>query len=173
MKEIETINNDGSKTIKIYSTYTQAQKKATIKYRENNKDKVKDQRKLYYEKRKKNDPAFLEYKRAQAKHYYALKKASKKALKELSEIEKVEDKENDSDASEITITSQDSILSIESDFTNESFISLNDDVLDIENQPKEQLSLILPEEIKEIEIIKPVITKKRKYTKKQKVEIVV
>ena len=56
------------------STYTEAQKKATKKYRENNKDKVKEQRKTYYQRRKDRDPGFLEYKRLNARKYYNRKK---------------------------------------------------------------------------------------------------
>jgi len=65
-----------SKTIIKYSSYTPAQKRATQKYRENNKDKVNEQRKKYYQNRKARDPDFLEYKRTKAKEYYQLKKQS-------------------------------------------------------------------------------------------------
>lgn len=57
-----------------YSSYTPAQKRATQKYRVNNKDKVNEQRKKYYETRKENDPEFLAYKRQKAKEYYQRKK---------------------------------------------------------------------------------------------------
>ena len=57
-----------------YSSYTDAQKKATKKYRSNNRDKVNEQRKKYYIERKLNDPTFLEYKRTKAKEYYIRKK---------------------------------------------------------------------------------------------------
>lgn len=63
-------------TIIKYSSYTPAQKRATMKYRTNNKDKVNEQRKKYYIERKEKDPAFLEYKRMKAKEYYAKKKAA-------------------------------------------------------------------------------------------------
>ena len=56
--------------------YTEAQKRATQKYRSNNKDKVNEQRKKYYQQRKENDPEFLEYKRAKAREYYQRKKQS-------------------------------------------------------------------------------------------------
>ena len=78
MKSVETINDDGSKTIKIYSTYSPAQKRATQKYRINNKDKVNEQRKKYYITRKEKDPEFLAYKRAKAKEYYQKKKGISK-----------------------------------------------------------------------------------------------
>jgi len=61
-----------------YSSYTDAQKKATKKYRSNNRDKVNEQRKKYYIERKLNDPTFLEYKRTKAKEYYIRKKIDKK-----------------------------------------------------------------------------------------------
>ncbi len=67
-----TENNE--KVIVRYSSYTPAQKKATKKYRENNKDKVNEQRKKYYQIRKEKDPQFLEYKRTKAKEYYMKKK---------------------------------------------------------------------------------------------------
>ena len=64
-------NNDES--VK-YSSYTDAQKRATQKYRSNNKDKVNEQRKKYYQHRKEADPNFLEYKRQKAREYYQKKK---------------------------------------------------------------------------------------------------
>ena len=73
-----------------YSSYTDAQKRATKKYRENNKEKVNEQRKKYYLNRKEKDPNFLQYKRIKAKEYYQKKKALIKAKKE-AEIKKVEE----------------------------------------------------------------------------------
>jgi hypothetical protein len=61
----------------MYSSYTPAQKKASQLYRENNKDKINAQRKLYYQARKERDPQFLEYKRIKSKEYYEKKKLSK------------------------------------------------------------------------------------------------
>lgn len=58
----------------VYSSYTPSQKRATQKYRENNKEKVNEQRKKYYEQRKIRDPNFLIYKRNKAKEYYHNKK---------------------------------------------------------------------------------------------------
>jgi hypothetical protein len=69
-----------------YSSYTEAQKKATKKYRENNKDKVNNQRKAYYQKRKEKDPQFLNYKRLKAKEYYQRNKAVKKNLETIPEL---------------------------------------------------------------------------------------
>jgi hypothetical protein len=71
--------------IDIKKLYTDAQKKATKKYRENNIEKVKAQRKLYYEKRKTRDPGFLEYKRNKAKEYYHIKKIPK-TVKEFQDL---------------------------------------------------------------------------------------
>lgn len=62
---------------KIYSSYTEAQKRATKKYRELNKEKVNAQRKKYYDERKANDPNFLLYKREKAKEYYNKNKVVK------------------------------------------------------------------------------------------------
>ena len=67
-----------------YSSYTEAQKRATKKYRENNKEKVNEQRKKYYQNRKAKDPKFLEYKRQKAKEYYQ-KKKNLKVLEEIKE----------------------------------------------------------------------------------------
>jgi len=69
---------------KIYSSYTDAQKRATNKYREANKEKVNAQRKKYYEERKEKDPNFLQYKRDKAKEYY-LKKKGELVVKENEE----------------------------------------------------------------------------------------
>lgn len=67
----------------IYSSYTESQKKATLKYREKNRDKVNEQRKIYYKQRKENDPQFLEYKRTKSREYYQRKKHEKENLKEI------------------------------------------------------------------------------------------
>jgi hypothetical protein len=65
------------KTEVKYSSYTPAQKKASQLYRQNNKEKINAQRKRYYQKRKENDPNFLEYKRIKAREYYEKKKLDK------------------------------------------------------------------------------------------------
>jgi hypothetical protein len=81
----------------IYSSYTESQKKATLKYREKNRDKVNEQRKIYYKQRKENDPQFLEYKRAKSREYYQRKKHEKNnndidvSIDEPKEEEKVEE----------------------------------------------------------------------------------
>lgn len=66
----------------VYSSYTPAQKKATKKYRTENKEKVNEQRKKYYKERVEKDPKFLDYKREKAKEYYTRKKMSKKPSEE-------------------------------------------------------------------------------------------
>lgn len=75
--------------------YTEAQKKATKKYRENNKEKVNEQRKKYYLNRKAKDPTFLEYKRNKAKEYYAKKKAIKNKVDEKVEELRLKSKDNE------------------------------------------------------------------------------
>jgi len=79
----------------IYSSYTEAQKRATAKYREANKEKVNAQRKKYYESRKEKDPEFLQYKRDKAKEYYLKKKNSKVDIIDDTNIElvKIDDPE--------------------------------------------------------------------------------
>ena len=77
----------------IYSSYTESQKKATLKYREKNKDKVNEQRKIYYQQRKETDPEFLNYKRAKSREYYQRKKEAKNNLNlELTETNIIEEK---------------------------------------------------------------------------------
>ena len=62
--------------------YSDAQKRATHKYRTKNKDKINQQRKVYYEARKAKDPTFLEYKRLKAKEYYNRRKELTKQIEE-------------------------------------------------------------------------------------------
>lgn len=78
----EFIDENGVKTIVITSTYSESQKRATQKYRDNNKDKVNQQRKQYYLNRKEKDPNFLVYKRNKAKLYYYKKKLLKQIKNE-------------------------------------------------------------------------------------------
>ena len=72
--------------VKVYSSYTEAQKRATKKYREQNKEKVNAQRKKYYDDRKEKDPNFLEYKRQKAKEYYIKKKGVKEGEEGCEEV---------------------------------------------------------------------------------------
>jgi hypothetical protein len=69
------MSSDTEKIVIKYSSYTEAQKKATKKYRTDNKEKVNEQRKKYYQTRKEKDPDFLTYKRDKAKEYYSKKKS--------------------------------------------------------------------------------------------------
>lgn len=76
-----------------YSSYTPAQKKASQLYRQNNKEKINEQRKKYYQSKKESDPKFLEYKRIKAREYYEKKKLDKVVKPEVVPI--VETKEPD------------------------------------------------------------------------------
>lgn len=79
-----------------YSSYTPAQKRATQKYRQNNKDKVNEQRKKYYQERKDKDPDFLKYKREKAKEYYQRRKNKFDELgEELEEVIELNEEERD------------------------------------------------------------------------------
>lgn len=68
---------------------SEAQKRASKKYLDNNRDKINQQRKRYYIERKEKDPDFLKYKREKAKEYY--NKHIKKP-KENENIEEIEEK---------------------------------------------------------------------------------
>lgn len=87
-----------SDTIIKYSSYTDSQKRATKKYRENNKDKVNEQRKKYYYDRKAKDPSFMLMKRNKAKEYYYKKKSKK--VDEPKEEVKLEAKEDGEEVKE-------------------------------------------------------------------------
>ena len=79
-------NKENETVIIKYSSYTPAQKRATQKYRLNNKEKVNEQRKKYYLLRKEKDPEFLEYKRLKAKEYYQKRKELKDMEMEMPEL---------------------------------------------------------------------------------------
>ena len=66
------------KTETVFSSYTDAQKRATEKYRQENREKINEQRKKYYQTRKETDPEFLKYKREKAREYYLKKKGLNK-----------------------------------------------------------------------------------------------
>jgi hypothetical protein len=74
--ETETIVASPLEADFVASTYTDAQRRATQKYRTENKEKVNEQRKKYYQARKESDPHFLEYKKQKAREYYLRKKES-------------------------------------------------------------------------------------------------
>lgn len=84
--------NQETQTEVKYSSYTPAQKKASQQYRLNNKDKINEQRKKYYQTRKQNDPNFLEYKRIKAREYYEKKKLNKVVKPEVVPEVKPEEK---------------------------------------------------------------------------------
>jgi len=79
------MDNSDKEVIIKYSSYTPAQKRATQKYRSNNKDKVNEQRKKYYQERKAKDENFLEYKRQKAREYYQRKKEANKPVEQVVE----------------------------------------------------------------------------------------
>lgn len=57
----------------VYSSYTPAQARAIKKYRQNNKEKINELQKKYYNARK-DDEDFLQMKRDKAKEYYNKRK---------------------------------------------------------------------------------------------------
>ena len=57
----------------IYKSYSQAQKKANLKYKANNKEKCNLLAKKYYDQ-KKDDPVYIQKKRESAKRYYQKRK---------------------------------------------------------------------------------------------------
>jgi len=59
----------------IYSSYTPAQARAIKKYRQNNKERINELQKKYYDERK-DDEAFLQMKRNKAREYYYRRKNS-------------------------------------------------------------------------------------------------
>jgi hypothetical protein len=64
--------------------YTEAQKEAYKRYRLKNIEKIREQRKQYYLKKKNNDPEFMVNKRTKAKEYYQRKKSGLVKSKESS-----------------------------------------------------------------------------------------
>ena len=85
------MDTEEEKVLIKYSSYTPAQKRATQKYRQNNKEKVNEQRKKYYQERKEKDPDFLMYKREKAREYYQRKKAAKDTPVEDTPVEDIAD----------------------------------------------------------------------------------
>jgi hypothetical protein len=67
------------KIIIIYKTYTPAQKKANLKYKSNNLERINTLARKYYEKNK-NDPDYIQRKRESAKLYYLKKKSKLKNI---------------------------------------------------------------------------------------------
>jgi hypothetical protein len=126
----------------IYSSYTESQKKATLKYREKNRDKVNEQRKIYYKQRKENDPQFLEYKRAKSREYYQRKKAEKEVNVTIDEP-KEEDKEEDKVIEEQQV--------IDSKPIEEEVI---EEVKEVKEKPKRQKKPKIPELEPQPEIVK-------------------
>lgn len=68
------LNNENKVIVIVkYSSYTESQKRAIQKYRQNNKEKVNELHRKYYNQQKDN-PEFIQRKREQAKKYYYKKK---------------------------------------------------------------------------------------------------
>lgn len=63
-----------------YSSYTEAQKRATKKYRQSNKDKVNEQNKKYYSNKKDGDGNFLLMKNLKGKLTYQVRKLNKQVI---------------------------------------------------------------------------------------------
>ena len=86
------MNTETSPTKK---NYTEAQKEAYKRYRLKNIDKIREQRKQYYLKKKDTDPEFMTNKRNKAKEYYQRKKSGlvkpKESLIEPTQEEPVEE----------------------------------------------------------------------------------
>ena len=49
----------------IYKTYSEAQKRANKKYANNNRDKINNNMKKYYNRKKETDPTYLQKRREQ------------------------------------------------------------------------------------------------------------
>lgn len=65
-----------------YSSYTEAQKRATKKYRQSNKDKVNQQNKKYYTNKKDTNDNYLSTKNLKSKLAYQIKKLNNLVLAE-------------------------------------------------------------------------------------------
>ena len=63
------MENKNENVVIIYKSYSQAQKKANLKYKANNKEKCNK----YYDQ-KKDDPDYIQKKRESAKKYYLKRK---------------------------------------------------------------------------------------------------
>lgn len=74
-----------------YSSNTPAQRNANKKYRENNKERVNEQRRVYYQKKKELDPTFLEIKRSKAREYYNKKKSDETTETKTEEVAHTEE----------------------------------------------------------------------------------
>lgn len=71
--------NNNDNVIIIYKTYTPAQKKANLKYKSNNLDRINTLAKKYYDLNKDNSD-YIQKKRESAKKYYLKKKEEKSKL---------------------------------------------------------------------------------------------
>ena len=161
--------SDNENVVVKYSSYTDAQKRATQKYRSNNKDKVNEQRKQYYKQRKESDPNFLEYKRAKAREYYQKKKQLKNADEQQALI--------DQNTPEATNEPE----SLFNNFTQQDFLEFQEAVLnqpllepipEPKPEPKPEPEAPTPEtEEPQIETVEPKPKKKRAPRKKKTIDV--
>jgi len=79
--------------VKIYSGYTEAQKKAIKKYRENNIDKVREMSRVYINERRRSDPEFRQKAREYQQAYYRKKRTERCLEYEREQAEKKEAEE--------------------------------------------------------------------------------
>lgn len=84
LDHLEKIENNMDRPIYIiikYTTISEAQKKATAKYQKANKEKINELNRKSYQKRKEEDPTYLEKKRQKSKEYYQRKKQQQNSVK--------------------------------------------------------------------------------------------
>jgi hypothetical protein len=70
---------ENDNVIIIYKTYTPAQKRANLKYKSNNLERINTLARKYYDLNK-NDPDYIQKKRESAKRYYLKKKSKLKNI---------------------------------------------------------------------------------------------
>lgn len=70
---------ENENVIIIYKTYTPAQKKANLKYKSNNLERINTLARKYYNLNK-NNPDYIQKKRESAKLYYLKKKSKLKNI---------------------------------------------------------------------------------------------
>jgi hypothetical protein len=70
---------ENNNVIIIYKTYTPAQKKANLKYKSNNLERINTLARKYYDLNKDN-PDYIQRKRESAKRFYLKKKEEKSKL---------------------------------------------------------------------------------------------
>ena len=73
---MENIENTQSQIIVVYSSYTEAQKRATEKYRKKNLEKFNEHAREYYNKMK-NDPVYIEKRKEICRRSYEKRRLAK------------------------------------------------------------------------------------------------